>query len=156
MRFLVLLWLVAMLLSPANAAATPSGPFPTITVLGPACEPAHVLPAASQVRLTFENVSQSCAGQQCYVIQADPIDATAIEVRHNDVLLEGHFKRTDEKCGQRPVWVYSLPVPASGTLMFSSLRAAAVHLTITAEKTPEVPNQVGDEPRPPRSLDSPG
>ena len=133
MRFLLLLAVLAAILTPGVASATPSGPFPTISVLGRGCESAFALTAGDQLRVTFQKVVQTCAGQQCSVLQNDPMDATSIEVRHDEVLLTGAFKPTVEKCGLRPVWVYSLPVPASGKLMFSAHRAGTVYLTIEAK-----------------------
>jgi len=116
---------------PAPAQASAAGPFPTIDVLGPGCGRAYALPANGELRMTFQNVSQSCAGgRSCSIIQDDPLDGTKVTVSHGETALSGTFKSRGEKCGHRPVWVFEHAVPGSGTMFLSAPGAATVQLQI--------------------------
>ncbi len=110
--------------------ASAAGPFPEIQVLGPGCEAAGVVPAGGVLRVTFQNVAQSCAGGRCSKLVDAPLDASKMTVKHGDVLLEAVFKLTEEKCDGHPVWAFESPIPGEGSLILSTTGLSPVHVPI--------------------------
>jgi len=124
MRSLQLAILVAGILASGQALASAAGPFPQFGILDATCGQAHVIPAGGPLRITYQNVAQSCALQRCSVIFDEPLDASGIKVewtgnpgKGETKPLEGRFVKTDEICGAHPVWVFEGKVPAEGAIL---------------------------------------
>lgn len=116
--------LVAVVLVSGQALASAAGPFPQFGVLDAACGVGNVVPAGGPLRITYQNVAQSCAVQRCSVIHDAPLDASAVRVEWTATPgdgkmtpLEGRFVKTGETCGARPVWVFDGTLPARGAIV---------------------------------------
>ena len=127
MHHLRSLLVLLFILSPAVGLGSAAGPFPQIQPVDSKCGPAPVVPAGGPLRITYQNVAQSCAVQRCSVIYDEPLDAGDIKVEWTDepqggkrTTLPGAFVKTKETCGARPVWVFDGEVPAKGAVLFVS------------------------------------
>jgi hypothetical protein len=144
--------LVFLLTASLPAGATPAGPFPTITVIGPDCEPVRGIAPGGPLRITYQDVAQSCALGRCSVIHDAPLDAAGIAVRHDGLLVPGRFERTGETCGSHPVWQFSARLPGEGRLfLIDGPNAYEVLVTAPgagpADKAPDVrPDPVHVDP----------
>ena len=129
-RFVITITLMFVLALPVASLASASGPFPQIQVLGPGCDAAGEVPARGVLRVTFQNVAQSCAGGKCSNLVDAPLDASEIAVKHGDARLEGKFKPSGEKCSQHPVWAFDKTIPLQGGLTLSAKGAASMYVAI--------------------------
>ena len=124
MRSLQLTILLATLLISGVAVASAAGPFPQFGVLDAACGVGNVVPGGGPLRITYQNVAQSCAVQRCSVIHDAPLDAGEVRVEWTatpgdgkTTPLEGRFVKTGETCGARPVWLFEGAIPAAGAIV---------------------------------------
>jgi hypothetical protein len=124
MRSLHLMILLATLLISGEAVASAAGPFPQFAVLDAACGVGNVVPAGGPLRITYQNVAQSCAVRRCSVIHDATLDAGAVRVAWTATPgdgkmtpLEGRFVKTGEACGAHPVWVFQGTIPAKGAIV---------------------------------------
>jgi len=107
---------VLVLAASPSAWASAAGPFPMIAVVGADCVPVGAIAPGDALRITYQDVAQSCALGLCSVIFDRALDAGGITVRDDAAALDGRFVPTGESCGAHPVWRFDGVLPAGGNL----------------------------------------
>jgi hypothetical protein len=107
---------VLTLLCSGLALASAAGPFPQLQIVNEACETIGALAAGDTLRVTYQNVAQSCAGGRCSVLVDEPLDASVVQVQEKGGPVTGVFVSTGQACAGHPVWRFEGALPREGDL----------------------------------------
>ncbi len=141
MRSVQSMVVVTILLLCSQALASAAGPFPQIQLVDAACQRAYAVPPNGPLRITYQDVAQSCAGQRCHVIYDKPIDASEMKLEWaadpqggERTPLAGTFVKSKEMCEGRPVWTFQGKMPEKGGILFVSPRTSYGYIYIQEDK----------------------
>ncbi len=122
------------------AAATPSGPMPTLTTVGPHCGSEQ--PIDGDLELTYTVREQSCApGGLCSQISSTPRSARFMRVhlRGCEGYVPGRFETAGRRCDGAPVWRFTGRIPSGAQISIRGEGASFGWLSTTGPATGRCP-----------------